>query len=84
MHTAIAELEQAQIRSDIPEFRPGDTLKVRYVNRLPKLDLFPITLIAKELQLAFPADSEHADDIRVLNEQAMRCRSTSPAVRSKS
>ena len=28
MHTAIAELEQAQIRSDIPEFRPGDTLKV--------------------------------------------------------
>ena len=28
MHTAIAELEQAQVRSDIPEFRPGDTLKV--------------------------------------------------------
>ena len=28
MHTAIAELEQAQIRDDIPEFRPGDTLKV--------------------------------------------------------
>src|SRR5690349_6791649 len=28
MHTAIAELEQAQLRSDIPEFRPGDTLKV--------------------------------------------------------
>jgi large subunit ribosomal protein L19 len=28
MHTAIAELEQAQIRSDIPNFRPGDTLKV--------------------------------------------------------
>jgi large subunit ribosomal protein L19 len=28
MHTAIAELEQAQIRSDIPQFRPGDTLKV--------------------------------------------------------
>ncbi len=28
MHTAIAELEQAQIRSDIPSFRPGDTLKV--------------------------------------------------------
>jgi large subunit ribosomal protein L19 len=28
MHTAIAELEQAQIRSDIPDFRPGDTLKV--------------------------------------------------------
>jgi large subunit ribosomal protein L19 len=28
MHTAIAELEQAQIRSDIPAFRPGDTLKV--------------------------------------------------------
>src|SRR6202043_2401001 len=28
MHTAIAEIEQAQIRSDIPEFRPGDTLKV--------------------------------------------------------
>jgi len=28
MHTAIAELEQDQIRSDIPDFRPGDTLKV--------------------------------------------------------
>ena len=28
MHTAIAELEQAQVRSDIPDFRPGDTLKV--------------------------------------------------------
>jgi large subunit ribosomal protein L19 len=28
MHTAIAELEQAQTRSDIPDFRPGDTLKV--------------------------------------------------------
>jgi large subunit ribosomal protein L19 len=28
MHTAIAELEQAQARDDVPEFRPGDTLKV--------------------------------------------------------
>jgi large subunit ribosomal protein L19 len=28
MHTAIAELEQAQLRSDVPAFRPGDTLKV--------------------------------------------------------
>jgi len=28
MHTAIAELEQAQIRSDIPAVRPGDTLRV--------------------------------------------------------
>src|SRR5215471_13288646 len=28
MHTAIAELEQAQIRSNIPTFRPGDTLRV--------------------------------------------------------
>jgi large subunit ribosomal protein L19 len=28
MHTAIAELEQGQVRSDIPDFRPGDTLKV--------------------------------------------------------
>jgi large subunit ribosomal protein L19 len=28
MHTAIAELEQAQMRSDIPGFRPGDTLRV--------------------------------------------------------
>jgi large subunit ribosomal protein L19 len=28
MHTAIAELEQAQIRPDIPAFRPGDTLRV--------------------------------------------------------
>ncbi|MDQ2815194.1 MAG: 50S ribosomal protein L19 [Actinomycetota bacterium] len=28
MHTAIAEIEKAQTRSDIPDFRPGDTLKV--------------------------------------------------------
>jgi large subunit ribosomal protein L19 len=28
MHTAIAEIEQAQVRDDIPSFRPGDTLKV--------------------------------------------------------
>ncbi|HEV2374958.1 MAG TPA: 50S ribosomal protein L19 [Streptosporangiaceae bacterium] len=28
MHTAIADLERAQIREDIPDFRPGDTLKV--------------------------------------------------------
>jgi large subunit ribosomal protein L19 len=28
MHTAIAELEQAQIRPDVPSFRPGDTLRV--------------------------------------------------------
>src|SRR5258708_26995005 len=28
MHTAVAELEQAQLRDDVPGFRPGDTLKV--------------------------------------------------------
>jgi large subunit ribosomal protein L19 len=28
MHTAIADLESTQLRSDIPGFRPGDTLKV--------------------------------------------------------
>ena len=28
MHTAIAELEQAQLRDDVPAFNPGDTLKV--------------------------------------------------------
>jgi large subunit ribosomal protein L19 len=28
MHTAIAELEKAQVRSDVPDFRPGDTLRV--------------------------------------------------------
>src|ERR1700755_3333597 len=28
MHTAIAELEQAQLRDDVPAFRPGDTIKV--------------------------------------------------------
>src|SRR6202789_1595014 len=28
MHTAIAELEQAQLRDDVPAFTPGDTLKV--------------------------------------------------------
>ena len=28
MDTAIADLEQTQVRQDIPNFRPGDTLKV--------------------------------------------------------
>ena len=28
MHTAIQELEKAYLRSDIPDFRPGDTLEV--------------------------------------------------------
>ena len=36
--------------------------------------LATITLIAKELQLALRPDSEHADDVRILNEQAKRCR----------
>src|SRR5215831_5558476 len=36
--------------------------------------LATITLIAKELQLAIKPDSEHADDVRLLNEQAKRCR----------
>ncbi len=36
--------------------------------------LATITLIAKELQLAIAPDSEHADDVRLLNEQAKRCR----------
>src|ERR1041384_7020378 len=36
--------------------------------------LATISLIAKELQLAITPDSEHADDVRLLNEQAKRCR----------
>jgi two-component system sensor histidine kinase RegB len=36
--------------------------------------LATITLIAKELQLAIKSGSEHADDVRLLNEQARRCR----------
>jgi two-component system sensor histidine kinase RegB len=36
--------------------------------------LATITLIAKELALAIKPDSEHADDVRLLNEQAKRCR----------
>jgi len=36
--------------------------------------LATITLIAKELQLAIKPDSEHADDVRLLNEQTKRCR----------
>jgi large subunit ribosomal protein L19 len=28
MHTAIADLERGQLRPDIPDFRPGDTLRV--------------------------------------------------------
>jgi two-component system, sensor histidine kinase RegB len=36
--------------------------------------LATITLIAKELQLAIKPNSEHAEDVRLLNEQAKRCR----------
>jgi len=36
--------------------------------------LATITLIAKELQLQIKPDSEHADDVRLLNEQTKRCR----------
>jgi two-component system sensor histidine kinase RegB len=36
--------------------------------------LATITLIAKELQLQIKPDSEHAEDVRILNEQAKRCR----------
>jgi two-component system sensor histidine kinase RegB len=36
--------------------------------------LATITLIAKELALAIKPDSEHAEDVRLLNEQAKRCR----------
>jgi large subunit ribosomal protein L19 len=28
MHTLIQEIEKAALRSDVPDFRPGDTLKV--------------------------------------------------------
>src|SRR5262249_54602926 len=36
--------------------------------------LATITLIAKELQLAIKPDSEYAEDVRLLSEQAKRCR----------
>jgi two-component system, sensor histidine kinase RegB len=36
--------------------------------------LATITLIAKELSLAIKPGSEHAEDVRLLNEQAKRCR----------
>jgi two-component system sensor histidine kinase RegB len=36
--------------------------------------LSTITLIAKELQRAIKPDSEHAEDVRLLSEQAQRCR----------
>src|SRR5258705_4335108 len=36
--------------------------------------LATITLIARELQLAIKPGSEHAEDVRLLNEQAKRCR----------
>src|SRR5436305_1984779 len=36
--------------------------------------LATITLVAKELQLQIKPDSEYADDVRILNEQAKRCR----------
>jgi len=37
--------------------------------------LATITVVAKELALALPPNSEHAEDVRLLNEQAKRCRS---------
>ena len=36
--------------------------------------LSTITLIAKELEIAIKPGSEHADDVRLLSEQARRCR----------
>jgi two-component system sensor histidine kinase RegB len=36
--------------------------------------LSTITVVAKELQRALPADSPYADDVRLLREQAQRCR----------
>ncbi len=36
--------------------------------------LATITLVAKELELALRPDSRHAEDVRLLNEQARRCR----------
>jgi two-component system sensor histidine kinase RegB len=36
--------------------------------------LATITLIARELQLAIKPDSRHSEDVRLLNEQAKRCR----------
>jgi two-component system sensor histidine kinase RegB len=36
--------------------------------------LSTITVIAKDLQLAIKPGTEHADDVRLLNEQAKRCR----------
>ena len=36
--------------------------------------LATITVIAKDLELAIKPDSEHAEDVRLLNEQAKRCR----------
>ena len=37
--------------------------------------LSTITVVAKELERAIKPGSEHADDVRLLNEQAQRCRS---------
>ena len=36
--------------------------------------LSTITVIAKELENAIPADAPHGDDVRLLREQAIRCR----------
>jgi two-component system sensor histidine kinase RegB len=36
--------------------------------------LSTITVVAKDLALAIKPDSKHADDVRLLNEQAKRCR----------
>ena len=50
MHTAIAELEQAQIRDDVPEFRPGDTIKVHVKIKegdKERLQAFEGTVIAR-------------------------------------
>src|ERR1700755_2021671 len=51
MHTAIAELEQAQLRDDVPDFRPGDTLRVHVrvkEGNPPRIQVFQGVVIRRQ------------------------------------
>ena len=81
MHTAIAELEQAQIRSDIPEFRPGDTLKVhvRVVEgSRSRIQVFQGVVLRRQIsygvgvERTFPVHSPSIDKIEVVTRGRVR------------
>src|SRR5712692_6536532 len=78
MHTAIAELEQAQIRQDIPAFRPGDTLKVHVrvkEGTRSRIQVFQGVVIRRQgsgVRETFPVHSPSIDKIEVVTRGRVR------------